>query len=206
MELSNIEYRQTPSYVKICPRCTCQAHPTWGRWVHPQTINECLSGHKTTPTLEMTQKSSSGRFGADLGPRPARRCGSSEGSGWLYGRLGPVGKNLALTTLSGGAALRLTCGAGDLDLRTHPDLGSARTPPFWMGFEAAEFRRSPVQKSAGFENETIQCSDLSIAGIPKCVFGQVICWRPGAPRPNNHSFLETVWGLPPPGPATAIEK
>ena len=27
-----------------------------------------------------------------------------------------------------------------------------------------------------------------VKGIPKCFFGQVVFWRPGVPRPNNHTF------------------
>ncbi len=44
--------------------------------------------------------------------------------------------------------------------------GARSTPPFWMGFEAVEGRLEPqnrrfqVQKSAGFENQTIPFSDL----------------------------------------------
>ncbi len=31
--------------------------------------------------------------------------------------------------------------------------------------------------------------DTSIEGIPKWLLGQVVFWRPGVPRPKNHSFV-----------------
>ncbi len=34
-----------------------------------------------------------------------------------------------------------------------------------------------------------------LKGIPKCFWGQVVFWRPGAPRPKNHSSLDNVWFL-----------
>ncbi len=31
-----------------------------------------------------------------------------------------------------------------------------------------------------------------VTGIPKCLFGQMVFWRPGVPRPNNHTFSGTT--------------
>ncbi len=53
----------------------------------------------------------------------------------------------------------------------------------WSGLEAdralsePKYRRLPVPAYAKV--------------IPKWFFGQVLFWRPGAPRPNNYTFLGT---------------
>jgi hypothetical protein len=37
------------------------------------------------------------------------------------------------------------------------------------------------------EREIFNMSEI-FKGIPKCFFGQVFFWRPGAPRPKHHTF------------------
>ncbi len=54
---------------------------------------------------------------------------------------------------------------------------------------------SPVVKASLIIHVSARvASDLAvrIKGAPKMFFGQMICWRPGAPRPNNHIVRKIV--------------